>query len=151
MKALSVTPEWAMPILLGAKTVEWRSWKTSYRGDLLICASSKPKPGYISGRALCVVTLTDIEPFFSEHLVPAMMDYIEPGYAWVINDLRWIKPFEVKGKLHLYDVPDDRIEYIPESIPDQEAFRRFYLPHVNMGRGDQWRKVWQQNLSEMAS
>ena len=42
MKALSVKPPYATQILMFMKTVECRSWKTDYRGDLLICASSSP-------------------------------------------------------------------------------------------------------------
>lgn len=42
MKALSVQPYWATSILQKTKTVECRTWKTDYRGDLLICASSGP-------------------------------------------------------------------------------------------------------------
>jgi hypothetical protein len=44
MKVLSLTQPWATLICLGAKKIETRSWKTSYRGTLLIHASkSYPK------------------------------------------------------------------------------------------------------------
>lgn len=39
MKALSIRQPWAGLIALGIKTIELRSWSTSYRGPLLICAS----------------------------------------------------------------------------------------------------------------
>ena len=39
MKALSLWEPWASLMRVGAKTIETRSWGTSYRGPLLICAS----------------------------------------------------------------------------------------------------------------
>ncbi|OGP69708.1 MAG: hypothetical protein A2Y80_02060 [Deltaproteobacteria bacterium RBG_13_58_19] len=39
MKALSIWQPWASLIAVGAKKYETRSWGTSYRGSLLICAA----------------------------------------------------------------------------------------------------------------
>lgn len=45
MKALTIHSPWANAIAFGEKTIECRSWRTRYRGPLLICASNrKPKP-----------------------------------------------------------------------------------------------------------
>ena len=41
MKAISLWQPWASLIAVGAKQYETRSWKTDYRGPLLICASLK--------------------------------------------------------------------------------------------------------------
>ena len=41
MKTLSIRQPWAQMIVLGIKPVENRSWKTSFRGPLLIHASKK--------------------------------------------------------------------------------------------------------------
>lgn len=41
MKAISLWEPWASLIRVGAKTYETRSWSTSYRGQLLICAAKK--------------------------------------------------------------------------------------------------------------
>ncbi|BAK45559.1 ASCH domain-containing protein [Eggerthella sp. YY7918] len=131
MKALSLRPEWAMPVLLGWKTVECRTWQTNYRGDLLICASSKPCVGAIAGHALCIVTLNGIEPFGAKHIEPAMLDGMPAdSYAWHLSNLRWIEPFAVKGKLHLFDVPDDLIKEIPDSVCNAEALRTYYEPLI---------------------
>ena len=62
MKALSIYPEPVMEIFLGYKTIEYRTWQTDYRGDLLICAGSKKQPGYVNGYAYFVVPLLDIRP-----------------------------------------------------------------------------------------
>lgn len=42
MKALSVKQPWAELIASGVKTIETRTWYTSYRGPLLICSSKRP-------------------------------------------------------------------------------------------------------------
>lgn len=39
IKAISLWEPWASLIRTGAKTYETRSWKTAYRGPLLICAA----------------------------------------------------------------------------------------------------------------
>jgi hypothetical protein len=39
VKALSLYQPWASLVALGAKRFETRSWRTSYRGPLLVCAS----------------------------------------------------------------------------------------------------------------
>jgi hypothetical protein len=41
MKALSLWQPWASLIAVGAKKYETRSWGTSYRGPLLICAAKR--------------------------------------------------------------------------------------------------------------
>ena len=63
MKALSIHPYYAMAIVSGQKTIEIRSWETSYRGDILICSTAKKQRGTIPGHALGVVTLEDIRRF----------------------------------------------------------------------------------------
>ena len=53
MKSLSLNPYWAHCVLCGEKTIECRTWKTDYRGDLLICSSNIPKiEGTIAGHGL---------------------------------------------------------------------------------------------------
>lgn len=146
MKAISLKPEWALPVMLGVKTIECRTWKTDYRGPLLICASASKVPGCISGHALCTVNLLDIEPFKPEHLDDALIDDAPAGaYAWRIELADWIEPFTVKGKLHLYDVDDELINSIPESVTNSDALDRFYEPLVHWGRDEStWREWWQE-------
>ena len=42
MKALSIKQPWAWAIACGHKTIETRTWSTTYRGPLLIAASKTP-------------------------------------------------------------------------------------------------------------
>jgi len=91
MKAISIKEPYASEILEGEKTVEYRSWKTNYRGDLLICASQSPRMK-LSGKAVCIVNLCKITgDEFSE-------------YEWHLNDIRPVEHFPVKGKLGLFEV-----------------------------------------------
>ena len=126
VKALSVLPEFAADIFDGFKTVEWRSWKTDYRGDLLICASSRKLKGCISGYALCMVTLKDVVPFTRKHLNGALMDFVPnpAGYAWLLENVRLIKPFPYKGKLHIYDVDASLVEIL-SPIGTKQADKEF--------------------------
>lgn len=150
MKALSVRPEWAIPIVVGMKTVECRTWKTSYRGDLLICSSSKPTDGCVHGHALCVASLDSIEPFKKKHLYDAVMDDLDmpdEAYAWVLSNIRMVEPFPVKGKLNLYDVPDENIQIVGE--PSPELVERYIIPLVYRARNSEADEMWQWVYSEM--
>ncbi|WP_407855818.1 ASCH domain-containing protein [Enterococcus hailinensis] len=110
MKALSIHPEYALEILKGQKTEEYRTWSTKYRGDLLICATAKKTPGAISGHALCVVYLDAI-------------NVLNDGtYAWKLTNLRYLKPFKIKGKQRLYDVDDVVIQ---EALAKRDVEKHF--------------------------
>ena len=98
MKALSIHPYYADKILYREKTIECRSWKTSYRGDILICSTAKKVEGTIPGHALCVAELVDVVPFDESHLDDACMDEVPyDAYAWILDNFRIIKPIPVKG------------------------------------------------------
>jgi hypothetical protein len=115
MKAISCKPWWANKFFDGSKTIECRTWKTDYRGDVLICSSGNGKiPGLICNRALVVANLVDIVPFTEEHLAAAGMVDMPEGncYAWIFDNFADILPFTVKGKLHMFDVDDDLIKYV---------------------------------------
>ena len=156
MKALSLMPCWADAVFWGEKTIEARTWKTDYRGDLLICASSRKQSGYIPGKAICVVTLTDIEPFGPQHCKAAGMEPDEmpnkPSYAWHFEDVQWVEPFDVKGKLHLFDVPDEEIWLIDPPKNETEmrkVLREYFLPHVYIARDDDLgRDFWEEVTKE---
>jgi hypothetical protein len=42
MRAISIRQPWAWAIMSGLKDIENRSWKTDFRGDVLVHASKKP-------------------------------------------------------------------------------------------------------------
>ena len=99
MKALSIKQPWASLVATGVKTVECRTWKTKYRGPLLICSSkgdiaidddgdSLVLPG---GMALAVVELLDIRPMTKADLEPAYLP--EEWHADALKSFAWhIRP-----------------------------------------------------------
>lgn len=103
MKALSVKQPWASRIAQKVKTIETRTWKTNYRGKLLIVASKNP-PMPFAGHALCTVNLVDCRPMRPEDKDKAMCEYWPSLYAWIFEDIQSIIPFRVKGRLGFYEV-----------------------------------------------
>lgn len=104
MKGLSVREPYASLIADGRKSIETRTWYTSYRGPLLICASAKPKI-HKAGYAVCIVTVSDVRPMLPEDAGAAMCDYIPDLYAWIFTNLhRFARPMPAKGALYLWDV-----------------------------------------------
>jgi hypothetical protein len=132
MKAISVRQPYAGLIVQGEKTIEMRTWQTSYRGSLLICSGTSRTINipnreeraafdaeFPRGVAVGIVDLVCIrkfnvkdaeytgEPFICElvreEFKPEdMADY--DGFSWILENPRKIKPFPVKGKLMLFDV-----------------------------------------------
>jgi len=127
MKALSIYPEPVMEIFMGDKAIEYRTWKTDYRGDLLICAGSKKEPGLVNGYAYFVVSLLDIRPEDDRDDNPK-------AYEWLLGAPRLIYPIPVRGKLFLFDVDDKLIHYIEggdlgayPSWQKANEFRKVYI------------------------
>lgn len=110
MLALSVRQPWASLIAWGEKTVEVRTWRTPYRGPLLIHASGPDvdagdgciAPG---GYAIAVAILVDVRPLTPADLEAACMDEMPDGpcFAWVLADAAEVEPRPAKGKLHLWE------------------------------------------------
>lgn len=110
MKAISVRQPWASMIADGEKTIETRTWSTNYRGDLLIVSSRKPAiAGLPTGQGLCIVRLFDCRPMTKEDEPAAGCELYEWAWAWDLENLRTIEPFEVRGQLGLYEVDDGLI------------------------------------------
>ena len=111
MKAISVRQPWASYLADGSKTIETHYWSTEHRGDLLIVSSKRPKIEDLpTGQALCVVTLIDCRPMTQEDVRPARCAHYPGAYSWVFKDKRPIEPFNVTGRLKIYEVDDDLIE-----------------------------------------
>lgn len=128
MKAMSVQQPFAFEILTGQKTIEVRSWDTLHRGDLLICSSRKPAfpeeemeeleeeyaCTFLHGYALGVVRLGDVRPMSEGDEEDALMDEFDPeAFAWVLEDVRPVIPFPVKGRQGLFEVDDQLIRVSP--------------------------------------
>ncbi len=125
MKALSVRQPWASMIAGGVKTIEVRSWPTTYRGELLIVASRKPKMlGLPVGQAIAIVQLVDCRQMRRADERAAIFERYAGAYAWVLECARRISPFAVRGRLKLYDV---------SQCLDSGRLLEFFLPIGHLG------------------
>lgn len=104
MKALSIRQPWASMIASGRKTIEVRSWSTSYRGDLLICAGKKICGHLPVGVALAVVTLTNCRGLTPADVDAAGCPFESGQWAWILERVRIIRSFPVVGQLGLFEV-----------------------------------------------
>lgn len=104
MLALSLSQPYANQVAEGIKTVETRTWKTSYRGDLLICAA-KSGEGEPKGVALCVVRVAGVRAMTIEDEAAACVELYPNAKAWDLVDLRVLKhQFPVRGMPGLFKV-----------------------------------------------
>ncbi|KKM86731.1 hypothetical protein LCGC14_1276050 [marine sediment metagenome] len=113
MKAISLHQPWATWIAVGTiiqskfrqKTIETRYRPTRYRGDLLIVSTKKPKYfDYPLGKALCVVRVVGCREMAVSDERDAMRKWDYGLYAWILEDIRRIDPFDVKGSQGFYEV-----------------------------------------------
>lgn len=108
MKCLSVKNPYAGWIADGSKTIELRSWRTHYRGPVIICASARGETinhGMPDGVARCIVTLSEVRPFLKSDTGPAKNAWRSGLYAWILTNRRPLPPVPVKGRLSLFDPP----------------------------------------------
>lgn len=103
MKALSIKEPWASLILEGKKTIETRIWRTNYRGSILLCASKEPK-SKISGKAFAIADLVHCHNMKKEDEEFACCEIYPNAVSWFLKNIRKIEPFEIKGKLGLFEV-----------------------------------------------
>jgi hypothetical protein len=128
-KVLSIKEPFASLIANEIKHIETRSWKTNYRGEIYIHASLTSnslqgrdelkelvktidvKPSYI----LCKATLKDcilMDEKFIKDIKKNHQEYIcgryEIGrYAWVLTNVKKIKPIKAKGKLGIWNYDNE--------------------------------------------
>lgn len=121
VKVLSIREPYASLIKMKIKTIETRSFKTNYRGELYIHASlSKSNvddelsklvmPMY--GKIICKCKLVDCvlmtENYVKEIKEKIPMEYkcglYEAGrYAWILESVEEIDAIEAKGKLGIWN------------------------------------------------
>lgn len=104
MKALSVKQPWANMIASGEKTIETRTWATPYRGELIIVSSKQPKIAP-AGYALAIATLIDCRVMTRSDERSACCRIYPKAHAWILSNIRRIKPVPLKGSLGIYDCP----------------------------------------------
>ena len=121
------TPTWEDEdgILHADKTIEVRSRNTTFRGDVLICASAKPMlPLRESGAVIGKVEIYDTKPVedFTEEDWKLTCIPVEQrpkkGYGWLCKNPRRVVPMPCKGQLGFFDMilPKDDITEIPRYL-----------------------------------
>lgn len=113
------------------KTIEFRTWKTSHRGELLICSNADLIPGTIPRHALDIVNLKEVRPFTRKDMDAACLDeFPGEGYAWVVDYVCPVVPFKVRGKPGLFDVEDSLIERVHEEEMTSEEIDAYIEKHI---------------------
>jgi len=123
MKALTIKQPWASLIVDGYKKYEFRSWKTNYRGKILIHAGLSLEKdmmerfkdynlnctlGAIIGEAELVDCILVDENFNEElrtidPIVYGRSNHVE-NYAWKLENIKkYDEPIYIKGKLGLWN------------------------------------------------
>lgn len=124
MKVLTIREPWASLIINGYKKYEFRSWKTNYRGKILIHTSQKIEKEMLSrfkdynlncvgGSIIGEAELTDcilVDEEFNQNLrkidnvVYGKSNHVEK-YAWKLENIKkYDKPIPMKGKLGLWNI-----------------------------------------------
>lgn len=123
MKVLSIREPWATLIINGHKEYEFRSWRTNYRGKILIHASKSMEkenvirfqdlklnynPGFIIGEAEiedCILVTKEFENnLINKNELVYGASRNRAGYAWKLKNVKILKnPIEAKGRLGLWD------------------------------------------------
>lgn len=114
VKAISIKQPWANMIATGVKTIETRTWATKHRGPLLIVSSKRPniEP---AGCAVAIVDVVGCSPMTTKDEPAAGCPVYENAQAWVLANVRRVKPFPVKGQLGIYEVE------LPEGVKGIKA------------------------------
>jgi hypothetical protein len=116
MKALTIKQPWAYLVVTGAKPIENRTWRTSWRGPLLIHASKVidedgfadaeallgraiPRHRLALGAAIGVVTLVDV-------LQESRSKWFKGPFGWQLAEPRqFAEPIPCAGRLMLWEPP----------------------------------------------
>lgn len=126
MKVITVKQPFATLIAEGLKEYEFRTWRTKFRGDILIHAGKGIDKkamerykhlnlDYPSGKIIAKATITDCvyvddklkeelqvkDPLVYYGILQKDSDW--DGYGFKIENIEKIEPIEINGKLSLWD------------------------------------------------
>ena len=125
MKVITIKQPYATLIKEGLKEYEFRTWKTKYRGDILIHAGKGMDKvamkkfehlnlEYPKGCIIAKATITDcilVDDNFRKELKlkndlvysHVINDKVWNGYAFKLENIEEVEPIEINGKLSLWD------------------------------------------------
>lgn len=126
MKVITVKQPFATLIAEGLKEYEFRTWRTKFRGDILIHAGKGVDKkamerykhlnlDYPSGKIIAKATITDCvyvddklkeelqvkDPLVYYGILKKDSDW--DGYGFKLENIKKVEPIEVNGKLSLWD------------------------------------------------
>lgn len=127
MKVLTVKQPWATLIAEGYKQYEFRSWRTTYRGDIYIHAGKGIDKNYIeklkelnlnypTSQILAKVTITDCielnekigNIIYEEN--PLIYGRHHDGYAWKLETIEKMNmDKKINGKLGLWNIEESSL------------------------------------------
>lgn len=113
MKAITIKEPWATLIKEGYKEYEFRVWKTSYRGEVLIHAGKSYDEEnikrfenrnlkYSPGKIIAKATITDCI-LVDEEFTKKMLAKDPELYGFKLENIEEVEPIEAKGKLSLWE------------------------------------------------
>jgi hypothetical protein len=138
LKALTLSQPWASLFSFGLKHWETRSYRTSYRGQVVICSSAEvsgiqcaeyiriahhhhlnldqfPWDSLPRGYALAIANLTDCQLITPDLISQQSALELDCGhwpqgyYAWKLEDIQPIDPIPIKGKAGLWTFPSPEL------------------------------------------
>ena len=133
MKTLAIRQPWITYIAEGTKTVEVRTWRTHYRGPLLLAASGRPlthvgedgqQHTLPAGCLVCIVDLVDVRPMTPADVPMAHVDHAPGLWAWHLANPRHVHPLAHKGRLNLYRTDPDLTVLLPDGEHYLDNIRR---------------------------
>jgi CheY-like chemotaxis protein len=93
VRAIAVREPWASQIAAGATTTAFKSFRTPYRGEILVVSDEEPWYG------LALAELVDVQPITREMDAP-----LQRGYAWVFQNVIQVTRFVAMHRSGLYTV-----------------------------------------------
>ena len=124
MKVITIKQPWATLIAKGYKEYEFRTWKTKYRGEILIHAGKGTdkeamtrfedlKLEYPEGCIIAKAKITDciyVDDNFRKRVIPKNPNVYKSlnrteweGYGFKIEEVEEIRPIKINGKLSLWE------------------------------------------------
>ena len=105
MKALSIKEPWASLIIDGKKTIELRTWRTNYRGLIMIHRSGKNSGMIGLAEIMDIIEIESLDHFRllrDKHHAPDEF-YKEKLYGWILENARHVELIPCKGRLGLWE------------------------------------------------
>jgi hypothetical protein len=129
MKVIVIRQPWAWLIVHGFKDIENRSWKTRYRGTLLIQASAGRPPGRTleEARLLARKPRIELPEDFERGGIVGMVQledcvassrgkWFHGPVGWVLSHAKILPFIPRKGRLGLFDPPIEIVRQLGRTI-----------------------------------